>query len=109
MQQLYADVTETIEELDRINTKIWNWTDEPVFDEMKDAVELLQPVIMKLIANKEILNQCGMNIDEMEITNILQQVVEAMGREDMLVMAEEIEYRLLAKLVEFQYQIGELL
>lgn len=109
MQQLAQDMRDMEELLLPLCESMMTWNSEKVYEDFQDAAQPVTTLVSLLLNNKQVLAECGVEVEEVAIQGILEQIVQALEKKDEIQLLDSIYHGYLPWIAAIREQIEQFL
>ena len=109
MQQLAQDMRDMEELLLPLCESMMKWSSKKIYEDFQDAVQPVTALVSLLLNNKQVLAECGVEVEEATIMGILEKIVQALEGKNELQLLDSIYYGYLPWVAAVREQIEQFL
>ena len=109
MQQLAQDMRDMEELLLPLCESMMKWSSKNIYEDFQDAVQPVTALVSLLLNNKQVLAECGVEVEEAAIMGILEKIVQALEEKNELQLLDSIYYGYLPWISAVREQIEQFL
>ena len=109
MQQLAQDMRDMEALLLPLCESMMKWSSEKIYKDFQDAAQPMTTLVSLLLNNKQVLAECGVEVEEASIIEILGKIVQALEIKDEVQLLDSIYHGYLPWLTAVWEQIEQFL
>ena len=109
MQQLAQDMRDMEALLLPLCESMMKWNSGKIYEDFQDAAQPMTTLVSLLINNKQILAECGVEVEEASILGVLEKIVQALEIKDEIQLLDNIYYGYMPWIAATREQIEQFL
>ena len=109
MQQLAQDMRDMEALLLPLCESMMKWSSEKIYEDFQDAAQPMTTLVSLLLNNKQVLAECGVEIEEVSILGVLEKIVQALEMKNEIQLLDSIYYGYLPWIAAVREQIEQFL
>ena len=109
MQQLAQDMRDMEEVLLPLCESMMKWSSEKIYEDFQDASQPMTTLVSLLLNNKQVLAECGVEVEADSIIGILEKIVQALEIKDEVQLLDSIYHGYLPWIAAVREQIEQFL
>ena len=109
MQQLAQDMRDMEGLLLPLCESMMMWSSKNIYEDFQEAVQPVTALVSLLLNNKQVLAECGVEVEEAAIMGILEKIVQALEEKNELQLLDSIYYGYLPWIAAVREQIEQFL
>ena len=90
MQQLAQDMRDMEALLLPLCESMMKWSSEKIYADFQEAVQPVTTLVSLLLNNKQVLAECGVEVEEASILGVLEKIVKALEIKDEIQLLDGI-------------------
>lgn len=109
MQQLVQDMRDMEGLLLPLCEKMMMWNAEKIYEDFQEVTQPITTLVSLLLNNKQVLAECGVDVEEVTILDILEKMVQALEKKDEIQLLDRIYRGYLPWVVKVRGEIEQYL
>ena len=109
MQQLAQDMRDMEDLLLPLCESMMTWNSGKIYENFQEAVQPVTTLVSLLLNNKQVLADCGVEVEEAPILSILEKIVQALEKKDDIQLLDSIYHGYLPWIAAVRKQIEQFL